>query len=451
MFDVILAMTKNNGIGFNGSLPWKCKEELNIFKDITMNSVLVIGRKTVETLPYLSGRTIWCLTKQKELDTTSYKNTVIFIYDFDSLINMIELSKKPVFIAGGSQIYNKIFSLYRHKIKHVYLSIMNDNDNVKCDTFIKFNLFDWTVKTKTTYTDFTHYVLSPIISDERQYLNILNDVYNNGSIREGRNGLTKSMFFKTLKFDLTIGFPILTTKKMFWRGIVEELLFFIRGDTDSKKLEDKKINIWKGNTNRNFLDKLGKTERKEGMMGKMYGFQWRFFNGNLDEETGQGSGGIDQLEKIINQIKQNPNSRRILMTDYNPEQVEDGCLYPCHSVILQFYVQEGYLDMFCYNRSSDLFHGLPFNIASSSLLLTLISKITGLKARHFILSLGDAHIYESHYDVVQKQLRRIPYKFPELHIKKELKTIEDIEKLEYNDIILEGYNSYPSLKAKMVE
>ena len=144
----------------------------------------------------------------------------------------------------------------------------------------------------------------------------------------------------------------------------------------------------------------------------MYGYQWRNYNAPYDEEKACAKGqGYDQLAEVVDKIRNDPGSRRILLTDFNPLQVKNGVLYPCHSIILQFYVDNGFLDMFCFNRSSDLFHGLPFNIASSALLQTFIAEITGLTARNFVLSLGDAHIYEPHYDVVEKQLERIPYHF----------------------------------------
>ena len=273
---------------------------------------------------------------------------------------------------------------------------------------------------------------------------------DNGIEKKGRNGITKSLFGKTIKFNLQDNFPLLTTKKMFFRGVVEELLFFIRGDTDSKKLEDKRIRIWNGNTNREFLDKLGKTDRKEGVMGPMYGYQWRNFNAPYDEKNAKCSQkGLDQLKEVIHQIKNDPHSRRILLTDFNPLQAKDGVLYPCHSIIIQFYVIDGYLDMFCYNRSSDLFHGLPFNIASSSLFLSLIAMITNLKPRNFILSIGDAHIYESHYDSVYEQLSRFPYKLPKLSIKN-VSSLEEIENMTYSDFKIEDYEYHLSIKAKLV-
>lgn len=451
MFDVILAMSKDNGIGFEGKLPWHVKEELALFKKKTQGSTLVVGRKTVVGLPVLKNRDIIVLSRSETWNDIQKDVRCGMSFSVFKSISEVDNTypKVNMFIAGGAEIYNEIFSKWRHRINEVHLSVMDGEH--KCDTFVEFNPSECTVKSKSDYNGFTHYVLSPEKSDEKLYLSLLRDVYENGWVKEGRNGNTKSMFGKTLEFDLTTGFPLLTTKKMFTRGIIEELLFFIRGDTDASLLENKKINIWKGNTSREFLDSIGKNKRRKGVMGPMYGYQWRNYNAPYDEENAcPEEKGLDQLKTVIDQIKNDPHSRRILLTDFNPLQAKDGVLYPCHSIIIQFYVSNGYLDIYCYNRSSDLFHGLPFNIASTALFHTLIAKITGLTARKFIIALGDAHIYESHGDVVKEQLNRIPYKFPTLHINKQLLTLSDIEKMEVSDFKFVDYNCYTTLKADMV-
>ena len=288
MFDVILTTDRNNGMGYNGKLPWICKEDSQLFDDLTLNCVLVMGRKTVEQLPIMYDRTIWCITKDNNIDTKSYKNKVVIFNSMESVIKQSIKINKRVFIAGGRSIYNKIFSTYSHLINKVYWSLMV---SYECDTFVK----DWrhlfVTEKKIIYDSFEHYILirKQHETQETMYLNILKDVYMNGCIKTGRNGNTKSLFGKTLTFDLRKGFPLLTTKKMFFRGIVEELLFFIRGETDSNILENKKINIWKGNTNRTFLDSVGKQYRKEGYMGPMYGYQWRYFNSTYNEKTSKPS------------------------------------------------------------------------------------------------------------------------------------------------------------------
>jgi thymidylate synthase len=255
------------------------------------------------------------------------------------------------------------------------------------------------------------------------------------------------MFFKNMSFDLRKGFPILTTKKMFFRGIVEELLFFLRGETDSKVLEKKGINIWRGNTERKFLDHNGFKDREPGMMGPMYGYQWRFFGAEYEESTGKPKTvGVDQLKYVIDTIVKDKNSRRIIMTDFNPSQAFSGVLFPCHSIIVQFYVYENYLDMYCYNRSQDLFLGTPFNISSSALLLSIIAKKTGLYPRYLHIGMGDVHLYEEHLELINIQRDRIPYSLPQLI----LPEIDVFENIKTEDIVLQNYLSHPAIKANMV-
>ena len=226
-------------------------------------------------------------------------------------------------------------------------------------------------------------------------------------------------------------------------------MFFIRGQTDSKILESKGVNIWKGNTSREFLDSIDMPNRREGLMGPMYGYQWRHYNSSYNEDHGI-HGGVDQLQYVIDLIINDPSSRRIMMTTFNPSQVYEGVLFPCHSIVSQFYVEGECLDMYCYNRSVDLFLGLPFNIASSSLLLILISKLTNKIPRKFILGLGDIHIYKEHYDAVKVQLSRPCYKFPNLEIKREIKSIKDLETLELSDVEIRDYHHHPAIKADMI-
>jgi len=481
MFAVIVAMTKDGGIGLNGGMAWKCKEELQLFKKKTMHSILIMGRKTVENLPYLFGREIWCITRDKNLDTSEYKNSVQIFSDLTVLWHRAMNARKEgrnVFCAGGAELYKKMNTApWKFSIDEYHISFMKEN--YECDTFIdppEFDPTEWLITEKQNHVEFTQYVyrheFKTYQTQEREYTSLLNEVLTKGTIRQGRNGITKSMFGKHLHFDLTKEFPLLTTKRMFWRGVVEELLFFLRGYTDSKILEEKKINIWKGNTNREFLDSHGLSHYDEGMMGPMYGWQWRHYGAdynsghryeqlraNPDDKNMYNqrqrlkrvaSKGFDQLADVIDKIRNDPHSRRILMTDYNPAEAHKGVLYPCHSLTLQFYVDGDYLDMYCYNRSSDLFLGLPFNIASSSLLLSIIAWTTGKHPRHFHLSLGDAHIYEEHFSAVEEQLKRVPCKLPTLVINKELRNVEDIERLEAVDFVIQDYICHPSIKAEMI-
>ena len=475
MINVILAMDLNGGLGKEGVLPWNIKDELKLFKEKTLNTILIVGRKTFETLPYLKDRQIFCIARQfKTLN--SNQNVSILFQSIEEAINEAEKFNKQIYIIGGSEIYDYVFKNFKDKLK-VHLSIINNKYN--CDRYFNLShLENLYVSKEIKHSEFTHYEMEYQRYGEYQYINIVKDILKNGEERIGRNGKIISDFTKHLKFDLRDGFPLLTTKKMFLKGIIEELLFFIRGDTDTNILEKKGINIWKGNTCRKFLDSNGFKDRKEGEMGPMYGSIWRNFNGLSDESEKMvlkdskkcemryksynvdGMSyiedsvksidfGIDQLSYVINEINTNPTSRRILLTTYNPAQVNQGVLYPCHSVIIQFYIKDGFLDMFCYNRSSDIFLGLPFNIASSSLFLIIIAKITNLTPRYFNLTLGDAHIYENHIDSLKEQINRIPYKFPTINLP-EIKNLKDIEKLTYEDFKINNYMYHPQIKAEMI-
>jgi thymidylate synthase len=236
---------------------------------------------------------------------------------------------------------------------------------------------------------------------------------------------------------------------MFWKGIVEELLFFIRGETDSTKLSVQGIKIWESNTSKQFLDSVGLSYNK-GCMGPMYGYQWRHYGKPYPETKDDiHIKGIDQLSKVINEIKNDPYSRRIMMIDFNPSQVDQGVLYPCHSIVIQFYVQNGKLSTTMYQRSSDMFLGEPFNIASTALLTHIISKLTGLLPGHMNLVLGDYHIYESHVSNIYEQLERTPSDLPHLKFPN-FETLEQVENSSWKDYELIGYQPAPSIKVDMV-
>jgi len=281
-------------------------------------------------------------------------------------------------------------------------------------------------------------------NDEINYLEFLNLVKNTGIKKNTRNGITYSHFAHLLKFDISHKFPLLTTKKMFFKGIVEELLWFLRGSVNSKELEAKGVNIWKGNSSRDFLDANGFFNYDEGYLGPIYGYQWRSFNGK-----------IDQLKYLLEEI-QLENSRRILINAWNPCQLHEQALPPCH-ILYNFFKNNDEISCMMYMRSSDLFLGLPFNIASTALLTHIIAKVSGFKVKDIAISICDCHIYHEHIEPLNIQLERIPYEFPSIHIKKEIdinnlsieEKIKWIEELKFDDFELINYNYYPTIKAIM--
>jgi thymidylate synthase len=353
-----------------------------------------------------------------------------------------------IFVLVGMKMLKMILRTDCSFIENVYLCA-NGEFIRTCDLTEFIDMSRMIVQEKIMSNTMMRYRLQFGETFETQYMKILKNLLKSKNIKEGRNGLTRSSFGGFMRFDLRKGFPLLTSRKMFFRGIVEELLFFIRGDTNTKHLENRGINIWKGNTSRDFLDKVG-LDYEEGMMGPLYGAQWRHFNGEYDEIIGRSYGGIDQLENIVNLIQTDPNSRRIIMTSFNPSQAENAVLYPCHSIVLQFHVENDFLDLMAYSRSIDWFHGAPFNIASYSLLLILIAKLTGHIPRIVNIVFGDSHIYKVHEDACKELINRPIYKSPTLNIEKNLLTLEDIENLSYKDFVINDYNSHEAIKVDMV-
>ena len=287
---------------------------------------------------------------------------------------------------------------------------------------------------------------SRLNKEELQYLSLLKTILETGSKRLDRTGIgTLSIFGTQLRFSLendTV--PMLTTKKMFARGVIEELLFFLRGDTDTKKLEAKEVNIWKGNTSREFLDKRGLYDLEEGDMGKGYGYQWRKFG--ADEK--KNIVGADQLTDALYLIKNDPCSRKIVVSAWNPQQISEMALEPCHC-LFQFYVGDGKLSLHWYQRSADCGLGIPFNIASYAILTHLFAKAANLKPGELIFSGGDCHIYMNHIEQIKEQLVREPYPFPKLFIDKPIFTIEDMENLSFENFRVESYKHHPVIKMIM--
>jgi thymidylate synthase len=289
---------------------------------------------------------------------------------------------------------------------------------------------------------------SMINKDEMNYLKLIEELLSDGQRRDDRTGTgTIGLFGKTARYSLRDGtMPLLTTKRVFWKGIVEELLWFISGSTDAKVLSSKGVKIWEPNGSREFLDKCGFPDRREGDLGPVYGFQWRHYGakycGPDADYTGEG---IDQLAQVIEQIKNDPNSRRIIMSAWNPIDLKEMVLPPCHTLV-QFYVSNGELSSQLYQRSGDVGLGVPFNIASYALLTHMIAHVTGLKAGEFVHTIGDAHIYSNHVDALKEQLKREPRPFPKISFAPGINTIDDFT---FDSIKLENYNPYPTIKMDM--
>lgn len=259
----------------------------------------------------------------------------------------------------------------------------------------------------------------------QQYLDLMTHVMENGADKGDRTGTgTRSVFGYQMRFDLSEGFPVLTTKKLHLKSIIHELLWFLQGDTNIKYLKENGVRIWDEWADEN------------GDLGPVYGYQWRSWP---DPKGGQ----VDQIANLVEQIKNNPNSRRLIVSAWNPALVDEMALPPCHC-LFQFYVADGKLSCQLYQRSADIFLGVPFNIASYALLTMMLAQVCELEAGDFVHTLGDAHIYHNHFEQAELQLTRKPKKLPEMKLNKDVK---DLFAFKYEDFELVGYEADPTIKA----
>jgi len=287
--------------------------------------------------------------------------------------------------------------------------------------------------------------------EEMQYLNLIKNILANGYTEVGRNGETISLFGASMRFSLKNNtIPIFTTKKIAWKTCLKELLWFIRGETDNNILNKQNVHIWDDNSSKEFMNTRGLNNYNNGLLGPIYGFQWRHFNAEYDNTTGKPiTQGIDQLGQIIESLKNvdTRNSRRLIMTAWNPCQINEMALPPCH-VLCQFNVHSGnQLSCCLYQRSGDMGLGVPFNIASYSFLTHLIAHICGLEAFELVYFLGNAHIYSNHIEQLKEQINRKPLIFPTLSI---INCRENINNFLISDIEVYDYNCHNHIKMDMV-
>ena len=261
----------------------------------------------------------------------------------------------------------------------------------------------------------------------KQYLDLLQHVLDNGTDKSDRTGTgTRSVFGYQMRFNLADGFPVLTTKKLHLKSIIHELLWFLAGDTNIRYLKENGVRIWDEWADEN------------GDLGRVYGAQWRSWRG-ANGET------VDQIANVVRQIRQNPDSRRLIVSAWNPAEVDDMALPPCHA-LFQFYVANGKLSCQLYQRSADIFLGVPFNIASYALLTMMMAQVCGLQAGEFVHTLGDAHLYQNHLEQARLQLTREPRALPKMHINPD---VRDIFAFKFDDFTLSDYDPHPHIKAEV--
>jgi len=484
-FNVILAATKNShGIGMGGDLPWHLPKDMAHFKTTTLSkkenkrNAIIMGRTTWESVPKkyrpMPNRLNIIISRTKNVKELmesdpgkeGSEEPLVFA-SFDDAINALSWGEykdqiDDVFVIGGAQLYES--ALLHPDLNEVYLTEVEKD--FECDT--KFNVKEF---------DLEEVRREPVVEDkqsnwqlvvlkrkpksipwnprgdlrneeELQYLDLIRNCIETGEYRDERTGTgAYSVFGRTMRFSLRDNvLPLLTTKKTFWRGVAEELIWFVNGSTNANLLAEKDIHIWDGNGSREFLDGLGFTDREEGDLGPVYGFQWRHFGAEYRDMHANYQGeGVDQLMSCIDQIKHNPTSRRIIMSAWNPMAQRYMALPPCH-LMAQFYVNSHGLSCQMYQRSGDVGLGIPFNIASYALLTRMMAQVCGLQANEFVHVIGDAHVYSNHVEPLQEQIIREPYMFPKLYINP---AVNQIDKFSFNDFRVVGYKSYKPVKMEM--
>lgn len=508
--NLILNRDENNIIGVDSELPYHIKEDMKWFQKHTLHNIVVMGYNTWKSLPKrpLKNRYNVVISKnhQDELlnknpkphkTFTSFQdfiNTFIIspnnIGPYDDHHNTmshfrfgnvakkypgftneeLKLKDNPdVFIIGGSQLYeqamklNLVNTIYETKCKTGILFDSHSDiiySNFKIDptiyekTYCKKMRSEGSIYYKTNaprynvdidYSFNIYRKQSDINKDEMQYLQLLTNIYRNGSRRTTRNAEVISSFSEKMTFDLRNGFPLLTSKKIGWKTVLRELLWFIEGSTDNKKLQEKNVHIWDGNSSKEYLQTRG-LDYEDGDLGPIYGYQWRNFGGEYHGISGENGRGVDQIKYMIDLIHNDPSSRRIIMSAWNPSDLDKMALPPCH-ILFQIYVDGDYIDGQMYQRSGDMFLGVPFNIASYSFFLHIIGKITKKRPRYLYHILGDAHIYSQHYDAIEQQLSNPTYSFPQLTISDEL---TDIDSIDESYFTIENYKHSGVIKAPMV-
>lgn len=510
-FQIVVAATRQWGIGKGGSLPWHLPGDMKYFKELTSKTsdpskknAVIMGRKTWESIPAkfrpLPGRVNVVLSRGESAQvvgnstaaTASAASIVPIMGDdvhvsgsLDSALALLagpELSStvETVFVIGGGQVYKE--SLENPLLSAVHLTLVESD--VECDTYmppvdeIKFKLwsagaprrdspegprYSFLCYTRASSPDApgangaqgvtegdNHVQLPPGVvprHEEQQYLDLIDEVMKEGVYRGDRTGTgTFSKFGASMRFNLRHSFPLLTTKRVFWRGVAEELLWFVAGATNAKLLQDKGVHIWDGNGSREYLDSIGLGHREEGDLGPVYGFQWRHFGAEYKDMHSNYEGvGVDQLAELIHKIKTNPTDRRLVLTAWNPAALKDMALPPCH-MFCQFFVADGELSCQMYQRSCDLGLGVPFNIASYSLLTCMVAQVCGLKPGDFVHVLGDAHVYANHVEPLKEQLKNAPRHFPKLNLNS-AKT--DIDSFVFDDFEIVDYKPHKKIAMQM--
>lgn len=484
--NMILASTLDMGIGLRNDLPWpRLARDFSLLKGLTTEgndgskkrpNAVIYGFRTFESVdcrPLPHRRNI-VVTRKGAAETSKFSHPdVLFASSLQKAIDLAheDAQVERIHILGGANIYDELlrnpqgYGLDRIYWTRIFKPFETDVKVGKeaFDHFVREAPHKKVSETIVEHGDVNYDLLvasqSPITerlpanlrpSDEYQYLQLLEEIIREGEERPDRtNTGIRGTFGRLMRFNLEHGFPLLTTKSVFFRGVLEELLWFLRGETNSKKLSEKGVKIWDGNGSREFLDSRGLHNNPEGDLGPVYGFQWRNFGAKYEgldaDYTGKGK---DQIQALIEGLKKDKYSRRHLLSAWNPAALEEMALPPCH-VMSQFYItKDDRLNCALFQRSADIGLGVPFNIASYALLMCMIAHHLGLKRGEFVHFIGDAHIYLNHLDALETQAQRLPNAFPVLQISPQVPR-QHLWDYQPEDFSIKNYVPQAKLKMKM--
>tara|TARA_Y100000389_G_scaffold201774_1_gene245301 strand:+ start:223 stop:1605 length:1383 start_codon:yes stop_codon:yes gene_type:complete len=453
----IVAFCRNQGISNQSKIPWYVREDLKFFRNTTISHVVVFGFNTYKSIPHmpLIHRKNIVITS-KSHDNLPADENIVFL-PIEHIVEYLETNHKndTVFICGGQQLY----TYFMDKMQKLFVTFIDKK--FECDTFFppvpeSFELINHT-KSYDTFENcncsFLEYIRTDSLNTtDRSYAELIQRVLENkNDIRIDRTGTnTISKFGDQITFDIHKYIPVLTTKRIPWKSCIKELLWFLNGNSDANTLKEDGVHIWDGNSSKEFQQKVGLSHLKEGDCGANYSFQWRHFGQTyIDCDTVyEKHTQCDQIENILKLLKTDKYSRRIFLSSWNPCDLNKTVLPPCH-VSAQFYVgNDNTLSCHMYQRSCDIFLGLPWNIMSYAVLTHILGKKSGLKPKQLIISFGDAHIYSNHIDQVYTQLKRTNLSQPILCLDDSIST-KQIEEITVDDFDLVGYFPHPSIRGEM--
>ena len=462
-FTVVLASTRDGGIGYKGKLPWNIPRDMEFFRRTTTRehggvaTALIMGRKTWESLPHRP------LHERMNIVVTSSsvaEEGAMFVRTLDDALAAAARCNCWPIVIGGAALFADALSPARVTARqctivyHTTVKTSYPHDVAFRYDFASAFAFQEVIDEDEECCWTKYYGYNATQHEEWAYLKLVHEILTRGNPRSVPSGAppmeTMAVFGRSLRFSLRDGtVPLLVTKRVFWKGVVEELLWFIRGCTDARELAARGVHIWDANASRAALDARGFQDRDEGDLGPIYGFQWRHYGATYRGPHACYDGeGVDQLAALVNGIRAAPHARTHLLTAWNPVTIPDMALPPCH-VLAQFFVESGNATLSCmvYMRSSDVGLGLPFNMASYALLTHLIAHVCKLVPWELVLVLGDTHVYTAHIPGLRTQLERVPCTpFPKVTLSASAR----LEDFTYERIVLEGYEPAQAIPLPLI-